>query len=110
LMTVAGCASAQSMKAEIPFYFSAGDAGLAPGTYRLEIRGTNSGTQLIQLTSADQGKSVLVLVQGRMNLSTSERQNLSPTLSFNCVGVRCELAAIWTRPDDQKLVMPTTKH
>ncbi len=45
LVVAAGAASAQTMKAEIPFAFRAGDKVMAAGTYRVETLSTQTGAR-----------------------------------------------------------------
>ena len=107
LMVVAGSASAQTLKAVIPFPFRAGDSGLAPGTYQLRSRPA-AGGPLITVYSMDENKSVMVLATGLMDTPKHIRSG-QPALTFLCSDRHCELASISPGYGAQSIRLPMSK-
>jgi hypothetical protein len=93
LMAVAGSASAQVLKAQIPFYFSAGNAGMSPGTYRVEVQ-WRSGVPTVAVSSLDGNQKAMMISSGAHNTPRDLQKSGQPALSFTCNGARCELSAI----------------
>jgi hypothetical protein len=94
LTAVATSASAQSMKAEIPFAFQAGAARLAPGAYTVKMnRGV--GARFFEIRNADTGKGVLVGVRSDGDVLKAWQADGKPRLQFECGGARCVLRQLW---------------
>jgi hypothetical protein len=94
LTAVATGASAQPMKAEIPFAFHAGAAVLAPGAYTVTLDRGRSG-QYFQLTNVDTGRSVLVGRGGDADALKAWLADGKPRLLFECGAARCVLRQVW---------------
>src|SRR4051812_25960655 len=60
MMAAAGTASAQNLKAEIPFSFQAAGATMHPGAYSVILRSAANGT-IVQIRNEDEGRSVMTL-------------------------------------------------
>jgi hypothetical protein len=88
---MAGVASAQNLKADIPFSFTAGGTVLPPGEYQISRDGAGAlGT--LRLVNAEAGRVATLL-------STSRRQTgaLAPSnLIFKCGDGACALVRIIT--------------
>lgn len=82
-------ASAQSLKAEIPFPFSAGGAKMQAGAYSVKM---NTSPQMVEIYGVDTHRSALAIPQW------SERpvgaRSVQAILSFACTEGRCVLASI----------------
>jgi hypothetical protein len=83
---------AQSMSAEIPFTFRAGDTVLRAGSYRITM-GDGYGS-VIRLTKAETHKSVMLVPRYRSDASKSRAAD-NPKLWFACTGSNCVLARLW---------------
>lgn len=97
LTAVASGASAQSMKAEIPFNFHAGQAMLAPGAYTVTMdRGY--GARYFILRNMDTGKGVMVAKNGQRTARKDWEAAGKPRMVFECAGARCALREVWEGP------------
>jgi hypothetical protein len=94
VVVAAGAASAQTLKAEIPFTFRANGAVMAAGTYKVS-QISHTGTPIFQVRGdTGQGAVLLVpLVAGDPDKSWVAKG--MPVLSFACGPSRCALAQIW---------------
>jgi hypothetical protein len=91
MMAAAGKASAQNLRAEIPFSFQAAGARMHPGAYSVKLTLAGSGT-IVQIMNQDEGRSVLTLPR-----SVSTPWNATRTavvLSFACTNGNCELSSL----------------
>lgn len=61
LVVAAGSASAQSLKAEIPFAFRAGGVVMPAGTYQVKTDNHLGGHPYFEIRSVDGGRSVLLV-------------------------------------------------
>jgi hypothetical protein len=94
LTAVATGASAQSMKAEIPFTFHAGAAQLAPGAYTVKLdRGLSA--RYFEIRNTDTGKAVLVGNGGERDPQKGWTADGKPRFQFECGGARCVLRQVW---------------
>jgi hypothetical protein len=89
LAALAVGASAQSMKAEIPFTFRAGGAVLAAGTYRID-----AGNTVVRVSNSDTRRSIAVLPHYRRDVDKNAAAG-SPKLWFSCAGSNCALTSLW---------------
>jgi len=92
LLAAVSTASAQNLKAEVPFAFDAGTTHMQAGAYSVIWQSTNSGVPLMQLRSEENRSSVLMV--GRNEYSATPAGPLA--LRFACVDTYCVLAAIRT--------------
>src|ERR1700750_3213387 len=89
MLTAAGTASAQNLKAEIPFSFQAAGARMQPGAYSVKIRSSATGS-IVQIFNEDEGRSVMTLPR---SVSTPWTATSAPVvLSFACTNGNCELS------------------
>ena len=98
LTAAAGGASAQTLKAEIPFTFHAGEALLAPGTYLVSLDRT-MGSSVFMLRNADTGRGVMVDRGVEGDAAKAWRADGQPRLRFDCIGARCALREVWSGGD-----------
>jgi hypothetical protein len=102
LMVAAGSASAQTLKAEIPFAFRVGNTVMPAGTYQLKSQQAPAVYRL----SALQGKSILVLPSAAHDAKKSWS---NPTLAFECGSNLCSLSEVWTGPGSAAYKIPMGK-
>ena len=97
-------ASAQNMKAEIPFDFQAAGARMQAGSYEVNWQHATGSVTMVQIRNIDNRRSVIVLPSARTALSTPA-SDLKVT--FLCTDGRCELSGIGT--EDAKYGFRTGK-
>ena len=102
-VVVAGSASAEVLKAEIPFSFRLGKAMMAPGTYRVF---TGNGGRPIRLTNFEMKSNALVMATTKQDVAREWVESKVPKLAFDCVEGRCELAKIWDGSDRSAFMLP----
>jgi hypothetical protein len=95
LVVAAGSASAQAMKAEIPFAFRAGGVVMAAGTYQVRATTQSSGYHYFQIRSVDGGPSVLLVGTAPRDPQKEWAAAGKPVLSFECGIGHCALAQVW---------------
>lgn len=89
-----GSASAQTLTAEIPFAFRAGQTLMAPGSY--DVKTDRSGAVTVfYFHNADSHKSILLPTYYRTDPPKAWAADGHPRLSFECVETRCALRQIW---------------
>jgi hypothetical protein len=98
LTAAAGLADAQTMKAEIPFTFRAGDMVMAAGTYEVTEVNRNSGQHAFRIAGADGRHAMLLLANSPRDTERNWEAIGKPVLGFDCGGAKCALIAIWTGP------------
>jgi hypothetical protein len=94
----AGGASAQSLKADIPFTFHVATSVMAPGTYQL-MHASNRGSKYLILRNADTGKSVIAIYELADAANELKAQG-TPGIQFECGGRECALRQIWTASEN----------
>jgi len=102
LAACAAGASAQSMKAEIPFTFRAGGAVLAAGTYRIDV--SIADNSVVHLRNMDTRKSVMVMPQYRHDVDKNVAAGAAK-LWFACGGSSCVLTTVWNGSGASALVV-----
>lgn len=85
-LVAAGAASAQTMKADIPFAFRASGKVMAAGTYNVDLRNVG-GTVVIRGWNKD---SVIAMPMAHKDAAGS-----TPKLVFQCGRGTCSLLQIW---------------
>ena len=93
LVSAGGVASAQSMKAEVPFRFQAAGAWLEPGTYMVEQLAGSSSIGIYRLRNTDNGGAVLAVSLSRLDTGRSY-PGLGKVV-FECAAGRCALIQLW---------------
>ena len=99
LVVAAGSASAQNLKADIPFTFHAGSALMGPGTYAVNFIKSNSRPYIL-LWNADTRQSALLAQYTASNPSKEQKAAGVPKLQFECAGARCVLRELWQGSDN----------
>jgi len=94
VVLAAGNASAQNLKAEIPFTFQAAGVVMTPGTYEV-IRSSSLASKHVFLRNRETRKAVLAMYTPEDPAKQLKAQG-KPGLQFECVGTRCALREIWT--------------
>ncbi|HTS65202.1 MAG TPA: hypothetical protein VMH28_24435 [Candidatus Acidoferrales bacterium] len=87
---VTGVASAESLKADIPFAFRAGGKVMAPGTYRVT---TSDAKHYVVLANFAAKDSVIAVPVAQTNPPKSGND---PVITFDCGRGPCELVRLWT--------------
>jgi hypothetical protein len=91
LVATAATASAQNLKAEIPFPFHAAGARMQAGTYSVRVSRAASGP-VVQIYNVDEGRSVMTLPRAVDSPWSPVRSTV--ILSFACTNGNCELASM----------------
>ena len=98
LAAVAGSASAQTLKADIPFTFHMGTALMSPGTYEVRTNHTGAGSIFV-LQNKETHTSAMVAQVSASDAPNAWRAGGVAKLGFECAGSRCVLRAIWHAGD-----------
>ena len=98
LAAVAGSASAQTLKADIPFTFHMGTVVMSPGTYEVRTNHTGSGSIFV-LQNKETHTSAMVAQVSASDAPNAWRAGGVAKLGFECAGSRCVLRAIWHAGD-----------
>jgi len=104
LVVAAGGASAQVMKADIPFAFRAAGVVLPAGTYRVTTDNHLNGHPYFQIRSVDGGQSIITVGMTPHDPKKEWRAGGAPVLSFQCGTGPCALAEVWTGADSAYVV------
>jgi len=104
LTAVASTASAQILKAEIPFSFRTGQTLMAPGAY--EVKMPSGGVPYLILRNTDTGKSSMVVFR---NPEYWSAQSGDPRLTFTCAASRCALQQVWPGGGAPGYTLPAPK-
>jgi len=102
LAAAAVSASAQSLSAEIPFNFRAGDAVLAAGTYRIHVG--SADFSLVRISNMDTGKSVVLVPRYQRDVDKNAASGAAK-LWFECTGSSCVLNSLWNGAGSTALVI-----
>ena len=109
LVVAAGSASAQGLKAEIPFAFRAGSVMMAAGTYQVKVDTLQSGHPFFRIGSVDGERVVLLAGTTPRDPKKEWAAAGKAVLSFECGIGRCALAEIWTGPERSSYAVPRPK-
>jgi hypothetical protein len=109
LVVAAGSASAQGLKAEIPFPFRAGGVVMAAGAYRVKVDTLRSGHPVFQIRSAGGGRSVLLVGATQRDPKKEWVAGGEAVLAFECGTGRCSLAEVWAGPGRSSYTTPRPK-
>jgi hypothetical protein len=104
----AGSASAQMLKAEIPFTFRAAGAQMGPGTYTV-ITQNSAGLPHFVLKNVDTGKAAILTAGILTNASRTWKDDGTPRIAFQCIERRCSLQQIWGGGVSSVYEFPTPK-
>ena len=96
LMIGAGVASAHTtLRAEIPFAFSAGGKVTEPGTYQVRSLRDASGMAAFGLQNTATGRTYLLLPKYNSDAPKDWKAVGSAMVAFDCNSGACELRKIW---------------
>ncbi len=95
LAAVAGSASAQTLKAEIPFNFRVGNSLMAPGTYRVAML-SGAGGPIFTIQNLDTNRSAMLGNYVLTDASKAWKAAGIPKLAFACVESHCSLQEAWS--------------
>lgn len=84
-------ASAQGMKAEIPFSFDAVGTRMQPGAYWITLNNSGSGAT-VRIYNSDTRKSILTLPH--LASMPARPEYATPTLTFACTEGHCVLTSL----------------
>jgi len=94
LVVAAGTASAQMMKADVPFAFQVGGKAMAAGTYSVRNVAVNNSNGVLQFRDGN-GNSAIAMPKNRHNASKEWKSDGSPRLAFECGASGCALIEVW---------------
>lgn len=100
LAIASGVASAQTLKADIPFAFRAGEKVMAPGNYTIRVSSEHHYL-VISNYETKQHSMLPTGVPGDPNKAWAAKGE--PVMSFECGVGRCELTRLWTGPGTSAL-------
>jgi len=93
VVAVAGSASAQNVKADIPFAFRVGNVVLQPGTYEVQ---TEPGlAPMFRLYNRETKQGAILVGYATHDVSKSWAGAGVPRLGFRCAGSTCAVAELW---------------
>jgi hypothetical protein len=95
LVASAGAASAQTMKAEIPFTFRANGELMTPGTYRVTLTSMGAGVPYLYVHNLDGHHSALAVARVPHDAPKGWRDAGNAVLSFKCGAKVCTLVEVW---------------
>jgi hypothetical protein len=98
VLVAATCASAQTLKADIPFNFRVSEKVLPAGTYKISDLAVLTGSKIFRISGPE--NTVLAISRGASDVDRSWQAKGLPTLSFECVESRCSLVKLWTGTGD----------
>src|SRR6185295_13605140 len=108
VVVVTGSASAQSLKAEIPFAFRAGASAMPAGEYSVSVVQGVTGPAF-RISNAASHKSVLLLPGAQTDPQKAWVARGVPVLTFECATSRCALAGIWANTAARLYEIPHVK-
>lgn len=94
LVVAASAASAQTLRATIPFEFRAGGRVMAPGTYGVEISEL-TGARLIRLLNVNSGRAATLVGRARVDPDKAWIASGEGKLVFACTSGSCAFAEVW---------------
>ena len=92
LAVAAGGASAQSLKADIPFAFQVRGKVMAAGTYRVDQIGS---AEIYRFRNNNDGQAVLVLPAAKHDPRKEWKADGDAKLAFECGPAGCALTELW---------------
>ena len=107
LALATGVASAQTLKADIPFAFRAGSKLMGPGRYTVRL--TSREHTMVILANYASKESAMVLAGGPTAAPKEWTNSGDPVLAFECAAGRCALSQIYTGFSDAVLPVPHAK-
>jgi hypothetical protein len=108
VVIAAASASAQTLKAEIPFAFRAGGAVMQPGVYRVDVQQGATGPSF-RISNLASHQTALLLPGASDEPHKAWVASGKPVLSFECTTSRCALAGIWPSYASRSYAIPHAK-
>src|SRR5438046_1897465 len=99
----AGVASAQSMKADIPFSFRLGGQIYAAGSYSFGVEGVSPR---LQIRNSDTRRGGMQLASYIGDPAKEWRESGKPVLAFECGLGHCQLVQMWPGMEKPALNFP----
>jgi hypothetical protein len=93
LAVATAVASAETLKADIPFAFRAGDSVMSPGAYSVKVDPAN---HLVTLSSYDTRQTAMLIPSGIGDAAKAWRAKGEPVLAFECGIGKCTITQVWT--------------
>jgi hypothetical protein len=106
LAIATSAASAQALKAEIPFAFRAGEKVLAPGTYTVRIQ---SEHRYLIISNYETKQQTALLTGAPGDPSKEWVAKGDPVMVFECGTSRCELSRLWAGHGEEAMSFPHRK-
>jgi hypothetical protein len=94
VLTMAGAASAQAIKADVPFAFRAGDKLMNPGVYMISVI-NSAGVEVFHLRNLGDNSGMLIVPVARRDAEKAWAADGLPRLTFRCGDTKCALTEIW---------------
>ena len=95
-LVAVGSASAQTLKAEIPFTFNAGSSVMPPGAYDVNVDAQHG---MLRFQNVETRRSIILPSFGSADAPKDWRASGAPKLGFECAGSRCVLRQAYTGVD-----------
>jgi hypothetical protein len=92
-LTLAGAASAQELKADIPFAFQVGKKLMQPGSY--VVSRLSTGIPMYRLLNTGIREAAVSLPSSAHDPAKEWKADGKPRLAFACGGSQCTLSELW---------------
>lgn len=92
-LTLAGAASAEDLKADIPFAFQVGNKVMQPGVY--EVHRLTTGIPAFRLSSTTTHEAAIAGPGANRDAAKEWKADGLPRLVFACGASRCSLSELW---------------
>ena len=102
MAVVAGAASAQVLKTDVPFAFRTGSKAMEAGAYEVSV---NRNINVVAIRSSAHGESAFLLPSARLD---GVKQG-DAKLVFSCRGGNCTLVQAWMGNSSEAFEFPHTK-
>ena len=99
LVVAAGAASAQTMKADIPFAFRANGKVMTAGIYLVDLKQGTTGVQTLYLYNYGGHEALLTQARVPHDAPNAWREAGNAVLSFQCGEKICSLTGVWAGQD-----------
>ncbi len=93
-LALAGIASAETLKVDVPFAFNIGKKLMQPGTYLVSVIST-SNHDTYKLTNLEQRESAVATAFVAQDPAKEWRADGRPRVAFYCDDSGCTLAQLW---------------
>jgi hypothetical protein len=97
-LTLAGVASAQGLKADIPFAFQVGNKLMQPGSYVIN-RVSSSGVEMFRLWNPTVHEAAITVASAAHDPAKEWKADGKARVVFACGASRCALSELWDGED-----------